>query len=511
MLHKALTARYHMNMSATSRVFEITSPSFYSEHGRTLPRLTWGFFLLAFVAALLAAFGATAGTAFIGLSVVLLLAAWRFPYAVFYISLATAPLIGWMVSISTGRLQFGERAFGGAIDVSIGELLALAVLASWGIRLLTVWRHAPDRAWKPWLPLVGVYGFLALAHVLSVFSSADPDPVRAVKYALRPVFLSYVLFVLLPANFIRSMRRFIHAAAILVAVGSVFALDGLRSMFQFSGDEPALHRAHPLPILGFSPIGDNHNLLAELLVFTAPLALALAVFIRDTRRKRLAQCAAAFMGLVALFTFARSAWIALALQAVFLGMTIWRKHPPVVGRRARTLLMLFAIPLVIAMAVFSISPDVKSSTSARVALTSMAWHLASEHPLFGVGAGEFTNQLVRIRAFSIDFGDPIDAHGIFQKIGAETGLFGLFAFALLLIRVVQWMRHFWRRVQPWKDEREAFAFLAAAIIGTFAYQLFNTTYWSAKLWLPLGIALAAGNAFTSFSPKRDPDFLLPRP
>ncbi len=497
-------------MSATSRVLEITSPSFYSEHGRTWPRLTWGFFLLVFMAVWLMVFGATAGTAFIGLSAMFLLVAWRFPYAIFYVSLATAPLIGWMVSISTGRLQFGERAFGGSIDVSFGELLALALLASWGVRVLSVWKRTLDRTWKPWLPLVGTYGFLAFAHVLSVFSSADPDPVRILKYALRPVFLSYVLFVLLPTNFIRSTRRFVHAVTVLVVVGSVFALDGFRSMFQFSGDELSFHRAHPLPIIGFSPIGDNHNLLAELLVFTAPLALALAVFLREAKYQRLARLAAAGMALVALLTFARSAWIALVLQAALLSMTIWKKRPPIVGR-VRTWLVLLAIPLMIAMAAFSSSPDVKSSTHARVALTSMAWHMFSEHPVFGVGAGEFTERLARIRAFTVDFGNPIDAHGILQKIGAETGLIGLLAFVLLFVRVGQWMGYFWQRVKPWREEREAFAYLSAALLGVFIYQLFNTTYWSAKLWLPLGIALAAGNVFTSLSPKRDPDFLSPRP
>ncbi len=496
-------------MSATYHAFEIASPSFYSARRTILPRVTLGVFALATVAALLIAFGASAGAVFIAFALALFLAAWRFPFAVYDVSLAFAPMTGLMVAIATGDLQFGQRAFGGAIDVSVGELLAAAVFASWGVRALTVWRHSSDRAWKPWLPLFGAFAFLAAAHVFSALSSADPDPIRVIKYALRPVFLSYLLFVLLPANLIRSLRRFVRAAMILASVGFVFALDGLRSMLQFSGDEFAIHRAHPLPILGYSPLGDNHNLLAELLVFTAPLALAAAVFVRDPRLRGLLRFAAAVMALVALFTFARSAWIALALQFAFLTATIWRKRSPIAGR-VRTALLFLLIPLAIGMAIFSASPEVKSSTDARAALTAISFHLFLQHPWVGTGAGAFVDQLARIRAYVVDFGDPIDAHGVWQKLAAETGTLGLIAFAFVFLRACQWLRHFWERAQPWPEEREAYAMLITAVLGSFAYQFFNTTYWSAKLWLPLGIALAAGNVFTFFSARRDPDFLTPR-
>ena len=39
---------------------------------------------------------------------------------------ALVPFLGLMVSLPTGRLAIGERAFGGAIDVQIGELAACA-------------------------------------------------------------------------------------------------------------------------------------------------------------------------------------------------------------------------------------------------------------------------------------------------------------------------------------------------------------------------------------------------
>jgi hypothetical protein len=43
-----------------------------------------------------------------------------------------------------------------------------------------------------------------------------------------------------------------------------------------------------------------------------------------------------------------------------------------------------------------------------------------------------------------------------------------------------------------EQARRIYHLLVAAALGAFVYQLFNTDYWTGKLWLPIGLMLAAG-------------------
>ncbi len=468
------------------------------------PRLGWGLFLCILVAACCIAFGVgfSVWSALVG--VVVLLIAWRAPYTVFYLAIFCAPFIGWLVSLSTGTVQLGERIFGGSIDVPVCDLVALIALAAWAFRLLFVWQKRKQKDWKPWLPLGLSFGLLFLAHVLTVFSPAEPNPILVLKYSLRPVLFSYIAWVLLPTNFLRSQRRLLTTLGILVASGLLFAFDGLRSLFVFDG---SLHTARPLPIFGISPIGINHNVLAEWLIFVAPLALAMAELVKDRIAKQVLYVFAGFMTLIALLTFARSAWITLILEVGFLAYFNYREQ---LKRHLKTVLMyvfLFS-PLAIYMLHFSSRDEVQSSTDARAMLAGIAWNLFTANPLLGVGAGTFVDHVAATWLFSYEFGAALDSHGILQKIGAETGILGLCAFAFVIFVLARWIGRMWLAFKEDSLERRAFAYLVVAVIGAFSYQIFNTTYWSAKLWLSVGLVLAGGRILLSRERAQDPDFLL---
>ncbi len=468
------------------------------------PRIGWGLFLCVLVGACLTALG-------LGLSVwsglialIVLLIAWRAPYVVFYAAVFVAPFIGWVVSLSTGTVQLGERVFGGSIDIPVSDLVALIALAAWAFRLLFIWQKRKQTDWKPWLPLGISFGLLILAHVLSVFSIAAPNPLFVIKYALRPVLFSYIAWVLLPANFLRSRRRLLTTLGVLITSGLIFAFDGLRSLFVF---DAALHRARPLPIFGVSPIGINHNVLAEWLVFVAPLALCAAELTNDKRGKRLLYGLSAFMTLIALLTFARSAWITLILQAACL---IYFNYRQELKRHLRALVsgVILLSPLAVYMVLFSSRTEIQGSTDARAMLTGIAWSLFTASPLIGVGAGTFVDRVGATWLFSYEFGAPLDSHGILQKLGAETGVIGLCAFAILLFVLGRWTWRVWQAFKVNSLERRAYACLIVAMLGAFSYQIFNTTYWSAKLWLPVGILLAGGRILLLRERAQDPDFLI---
>jgi len=429
------------------------------------------------------------GLILILLAVIAFLIAWRYPQMVFYAWIATAPLIGWTAKFSTGYYNFFGRTIGGSIELGVGELVAGALFAAWLVRLIFF-----KQKQKIFLPLFGAFGLIVAAHLLSVLSPLHPDAIAILKYSLRPVLWAYIACVLLPANFLRSRRDLIISLAILSALGAWFALQGIYAMRYGSDDQTIYPRAHPLSLFGVYPIGNNHNVLAEFLAFVAPCALALGVLIRSRLWRRIAFVIAGLTTFAALLTFARSAWIVLAVETGFLSVTLW--WPWIKKNLAVVTVLVFAfLPLGWFMLSFMNQTGVQSSTDTRLMLSQLAYSFFRQSPVVGAGAGTFVDRVSQIWIFNYEFGAPLDSHGLLQKVMAETGVVGLLALALFGLALI---RHLYRTTRVFiahKPDLQVYLYLAAAVIGAFVYQLFNTTYWTSHLWFPVGIVLAAGFIF----------------
>jgi len=273
------------------------------------PVLWWALFLLLFVGSILVVFGFPFGPIAITTAIILLIFAYRAIYTAFYISIFFSLFLGITFSLSTGALKLGERAFGGSIDIFLGELFLLAVLTAWTIKILLLWLKRRDINWRPVLPVWKPYALFAFAHLVSVFSSYGPDPILIGKYVLRPVLFCYVAFIALPVNLIRSERRLRAILGLLAFVGILATINAYSSLLYIEPYSWAVRRAHPMPLFGINPIGDNHNLLAELLLITAPATLALAFITKKMRTARVLMAVAGMQIMASLLTFARSAWI----------------------------------------------------------------------------------------------------------------------------------------------------------------------------------------------------------
>lgn len=465
----------------------------------------WGVFLVLVGLALLSVMGFSWSIGFALSLLFAVLLVWRFPFPALYLAFASLMLSGIIVPISTGTIQIGERAFGATIDVILGELVVTIVMFAWALRVFFAQEPEARDSARPWLPFGLGFFLVVLAQALSVFSMADPDPFIVLKYALRPVLFVYLAAVILPANFLRSWKRLKEACVALIAVGGFFALDGLRSLFFFGGDALGIYRAHPLSIFGMNALGGNHHALAELMVLVAPLVLALGERGQTLREKRGAIFLAAFFWSIALLTFARAAWLIVTLQVVLCAFFLWRDWIRKQRRKIGYAFLAF-LPLAIYMIWFSLSAFVTQSTSARSMLLEVAWKLFRDHPWLGVGAGTFPERLSHVWAFAIEFGTSQDAHGMWQKIGAETGLFGLVAFVIVLISLGIMIRKSWKDVSR-SDERNGFICFVVSAVGTLAYQLFSTSFWSPRVWISVGLLAAALRLLHAPSLRRDPNFL----
>lgn len=459
------------------------------QHASTL---TWGLFLvLALIAVFIAAGFSFAPLALVGVIVAFLLA-FRYTYLSLYAGIALTPFLGFTLSIPTGNLLFGERAFGGSIDISVGEAVLFVVLAAWAVKLFIFWYRRKDEQWRPRLPLIHSYAALVLAHLASAFSPLLPDPLVVAKFAFRPVLYCYLAFIALPVNLLKSRKRLVTALAIVAGVGTFAAATGFVSIFTSGGSLGfPVSPAHPITLFGVSALGVNHNELAELLVFTALASLALAELVREERTRAVLRVAAVFQFGIGLFTFTRTAWIVYALEAAALFATIWREDAK---RHARSLAIaaLFLLPLATAMVAYSFSETAASSSSTRLMLSEIAWNLFQSSPWLGAGAGSFLDRVGSTRIFLQEYGAPLDSHGILQKIGAETGVLGLLALGAVALHFAALARRGFCSISSVSAQR-AFVLLAAGAAGAMCYQIFNTAYWTGDMWLPIGLALAAAN------------------
>jgi putative inorganic carbon (HCO3(-)) transporter len=465
------------------------------QHRSTWATLAWAAVILLALAAVLIASEAPLGPVVLLSGFIAVTFAYRYPYFTYGLMVALVPFLGINVGIPTGKLAIGERAFGGSVDMSVGEVIAIALLAAWAIKIVALWIRRRHTEWKPWLPLALPMAAVVGAHMLSAMSAFSPDTLLVIKFALRPVAWCYLIYVLLTVNFVRSKRRLMMVLGILMMTGMAAALMGFISLGIPDNASYLLPRARPLPMFGIAPLGDNHNLLAEWLVVTIPATIALLLLAKKPQSKRLLGLAAAFQTGILLLTFARTAWIVFTVEAALMAFYVWRQQASKWIRPALVIAVLL-LPLAGAMFAFNSTAFIGTSTETRAMLTGIALSLWSSSPWIGMGAGSFVDRVGNTWMFVVEHGAPLDSHGFIQKLLVETGLVGLAAVAWLVWSAWRYVRDIRHQLSRRAAERHAFSVLAVGACGALVYQLFNTSYWNGKMWLALGIMLAAGRALS---------------
>lgn len=466
--------------------------------------LWWGVFIILSLTAMLIVAGLPLGPITLLGGVMAVLFAYVYPYVSLGFMVALIPLMGVFVHIPADALSIGQRAFGGSIDFLVGELVAYILLVVWGMKVIALWVSRGDANWKPWFPLFGPMLLIVAAHVITIFSPFQPDVFLVIKYAIRPVLFCYLIYVALPVNFIRSRRRLKAILGVVVATGILSALVGFVSLFGAQEAGQLFPRAHPLPMFGVHPIGENHNVLAEWLAVCVPVTIALWFLVSSARTKRLLAFVAIFQAIIALLTFSRTLWIVFAVEAVLAGWWIWREQlrrsVPYIG-----IGLILLIPLGVLMATFSSTALVAGSTSTRMMMLEIAFSLWQQSPWIGVGAGTFVERIGSTALFTIEYGAPLDAHGWMQKLFAETGLIGFGAVAWFIWSAVRLVRRSLATTFAYaRAERTVILLLSIGSVGALVYQLFNTNYWTGKMWFILGLLIASTRALAIHAP-HDPE------
>ena len=396
------------------------------------------------------------------------------PYIGLYLLAFFLPVNGWAISFKF-------------LEIPFIDLLALVLLISFFLRQLYSFFFL-DQAKKVSFPLAWAFFlFFTSALVSSLLSSS---PLASLWASCRWILFFYLAYVVLPFNLIKDRATLKKVLISVLAGGFLVAIMGISSLF-FQDWSDSFFRVQPLYILGDWIFGDNYNLLAEFLVISSWLMIALIYWAKSLRQARVFKVLALILILVNLLTFGRTAWITSASQILlYLAFELYfkgrKKIPWTEIFLSVVAILIIASPFIFKM--LSLQEANISSTKNRVLLTEISLKAVSKKPLFGHGPGSFVSLVADNTRFMAKYGAPLDSHGFGQKLLAENGLLGTFLFLVFIFLIFSKM---FRGIFKHLEYRKLLLPLSLAAAGGFFYQIFNTSYYKGRIWLPIALALVA--------------------
>lgn len=386
-----------------------------------------------------------------------------------FLTAFSLPLLDWRFYLS--GLEFNISDF----------LILLTAIVYFISRIFSKLSGQSVRAWR-W-----PFGWPAVIFLVIILlsSALSPWPLEALKYSLRVIVFAYVFYVAVPFNALDSWPKWRWPFVGLIIAGAYSSVVGLLSL-KLQDLTDAFFRVQPMTIFGRWWMGSNHNLLAEFLVISNFFLLAWGRLSANNRQRRVLDIVFIISSIVTLLTFSRAAWIVVAVQLILWWFSLNNRRQRIGWLVASVFLIVLAIPLWLKMD--SLQSANYSSTENRVLLTQIAWERLKQKPILGWGSGQFLQLVDDNLRFRAKYGDPIDSHGVLQKVAAENGIIGLIALAILFIGLISiW----WR---AWLNNPKSRSWLTPLILGAaggLLFQLFNTSYYKGKVWLPVALSLAA--------------------
>ncbi len=390
-----------------------------------------------------------------------------------YITILALPVIHWDFYL-------------GNLIIPLSDLLGLFLLAAFSLRYFGLRFFSSANIKKLQLPFIVPFGlFLVVAYFSSTLAH---DPLEALWYTTRWLLFFYLAFVVVPVNILTDEKKIRKAIISLIISAVAIAIIGTISLF-FQDWQHTFVRIQPVAIFNIYPLGANQNLIAEFLVIAVFFTLALKSLVTTRQVTRVLNLIALFLALTAILTFSRAAWLVLLLQTLvylwYQSRTFRKEYLIALGVG-----LIILIPLSFYM--FALQSEYQigiSSTENRLLLTDIAVKAFVRKPWLGEGSGAFYNLVADNIRFRAQYGDPLDSHGLWQKILAEQGLFGITTFAFFLFALLTSWGTEIKRLAKIGQER-FLLLLAVAAGGGIVFQFFNTSYYKGKVWLPVGITIA---------------------
>lgn len=206
---------------------------------------------------------------------------------------------------------------------------------------------------------------------------------------------------------------------------------------------------------------------------------------QDDKLKKL-KIAALTCGVIALFlTFSRGAYLGFSAALIFtlLGSLASKRRKKIAGAGlailiASIILLNFNNP--ISQRFYATFNLTEGSNIQRIAIWKEAFEIFKNNPLFGTGIGNYAVE----KNILADYRDPSNAHNLYLDIAAETGIFGLAAWLILIFGTL------WKLSFQISDKRTIL--LASGLVWFSVHSFFETAIYSPVILPLLFVYLAAG-------------------
>jgi O-antigen ligase len=337
----------------------------------------------------------------------------------------------WGVFAFTALLFFRPQDTVPALEVlHLSEVAAVTALAAMALQ-------RARRGLTPMPVTPEIVGLAALSAVMVLTSPFSIWPSGAL-HTFTDLFVKVVLVFLLLTHSLSSprlLRRFTWL--IVVAMGYIAA----RGVFDYVRGENLLLGRLQGAVPGL--VGNPNDLAMNMVVF-----LPFAAFGAIAPGNRLARLAAGLVVLLmvatCVFTKSRGGFLGLAVVALLVIVQARRIRPGLAaGAVVAALLVVPFLPSSVwtrASSIFNADEDDTGSRAARQTLMEEGWKAFLEHPLTGVGAGQFQNYNPPDRR------EPWrETHNVELQVLAELGILGGIAFGYVLARGSGALLWTWRR------------------------------------------------------------------
>jgi len=392
---------------------------------------------------------------------------------------------------------WGLEFVSGSLNIPYVDIAALLLFLSVLVKVF-VHHFLSKRVKNPLQKFPHIFQFSLFFIACFIAITHNLDQLEAFKYLLRPILFFYLMYVLLPVNLIKTKKVFYRVLGVMIASGFLTAILGFLSVV-FSEGSWFARRAVPFSIFGQNLLGGNHNAVAEIMIVTIPLLLLFHLLSKNYKTKNYLFVGLMFLLLVLMFTFSRSGWLSVLLQfAILFTATLnLTKQKINIKNKIIIITVLVIVLVMFYVLVWGQVAEVQGSTSSRYLMSSVAWHHFSNHSIIGNGLNSFSDLVGNTFIYWVEFGDPLDSHGVLQKIITETGLLGLLTFGFLFYKIFQKLILYYRRASH--QTKKIILIFIIMITGALFFQLFSTSYYIAKLWFPIGVSLSALPLFSQKS------------
>ncbi len=387
-------------------------------------------------------------------------------------------------------IDFVLRSFVPSIASIWDELLFIAMFLVWSYKYLKYRDQEGVKQTPLDLPVI-----LFLIAMLVVFILNSPD-YRISLEGFRAV-IQYILWYFVIIQLLKDTKGAKRLCLIFVIVVSLMAIHGVYQYIigvempaGWVDSKEAGVRTRVFSIL------TSPNILGSLLTLALPLTLSFGVISKNIKTKSLFYFLALMMVGCLVFTFSRGAWIGFGVAIlVYVFLKDKRLLVPVI------ILGLLAVVLVPGIAnriTYMLSPEYIESSlrGGRLVRWITGLQILKGTPLFGVGLGHFGGAVAINNELSYLVGtemvETFYMDNYYLKTAVETGLFGLFAFVMLMYQIiVNGLRTI--RITTDKVSKELeigiFAGLFGVIVHNFVENVFEVPMMTSCFWLLVAVLM----------------------